>query len=454
MRRHTAPTLSTVTLLVLLVAAYAPGQSSVLSPPNWPSFRGPRASGIAQGAAPMAWNVPGGTGVAWKTPIPGLAHSSPVVWGDRVFVTTAVSSDPKAQTRFGLYGDVEPSGDVSKHAWRVYALDRKTGRVLWERVAHEGTPTVKRHPKSSQASATPATDGIRVVAWFGSEGLHAYGVDGTPLWKQDLGVVDPGWFFDPDYQWNVASSPVIHGRMVILQVDRQQHSFIAAFEVETGKPVWRTERPEIPSWGTPTVVESAGRTEIVTNGTKAVRGYDAQTGRELWRLSPNSEITVTTPVFDGTLIFVANGYPPVQPIYAIKPGASGDISLAGSAESNASVAWSKMRGGPYMPTPLVYQGLLYICSNNGVLTAYDAATGERVYQQRVAAQSTAFSASPVAAGGHLYLASEDGDVFVVKAGRAFELVATNPVGEVLMATPAIADGMLILRGLSHVIAVK
>ena len=454
MRRPTVRNLTIGACFVVLLAAHAPGQAPVASPPNWPSFRGPGASGIGEGSAPLSWDVAKGTGVAWKTAIPGLAHSSPIVWADRVFVTTAVSSDPSAQTRFGLYGDVEPSKDTSRHSWQVYALDRKTGRVIWQRVAHEGTPRVKRHPKSSQASATPATDGRRVVAWFGSEGLHAYGVDGTPLWKQDLGVVDPGWFFDPDYQWNVASSPVIHQGRVILQVDRQQQSFIAAFDLETGKLAWKTDRPEIPSWGTPTIVRTAARTEIVTNGTKAVRGYDVETGRELWRLSPNSEITVTTPVFDGRLVFVANGYPPVQPIYAIRPGASGDISLTGGAESNASIAWSKPRGGPYMPTPLVYQGLLYICSNNGVLTTYDAATGERVYQHRVAGQSTAFSASPVAADGRLYLASEDGDVFVVKAGRTFELLATNPVGEVLMATPAIADGMLILRGLSHVIAVK
>jgi outer membrane protein assembly factor BamB len=409
---------------------------------------------VADGPAPLSWDVPKGKNVAWKTPLPGLAHSSPVVWGHRVFVTTAISSDAKAETRFGLYGDVEPAKDVSRHSWRVYALDRTSGRIVWERTAAEGVPKVKRHPKSSQASASPATDGKHVVAWFGSEGLYTYDVDGRLLWKRDLGLVDPGWFFDPDYQWNVGSSPVTFQNMVIVQVDRQKDSFIAAFDLHSGKPLWRTARPEIPSWGTPTIVRGPGRTEIVTNGTKAIRGYDPETGRELWTLSPNSEVTVTTPVFAGGLIFVANGYPPVQPIYAIKPGASGDISLAGDAESNASIAWSKTRGGPYMPTPLAYDGILYLCSNNGVLSAYDATTGERIYQQRVAGQGTGFTASPIAAGGRIYVASEDGDVFVVKAGRAFELLATNPVGEVLMATPAIVDGMMVIRGLSHLIGVR
>ena len=414
---------------------------------NWTQFRGPAASGIADGAdPPVTWDSTKGTNVAWKTEIPGLAHSSPVVWGDRVFVTTAISSDPNSKLRWGLYGDVEPSTDLSKHSWKIYCLDRKTGKITWERVAHEGIPRTKRHPKSTQATQTPVTDGKRVIALMGSEGMYAYDLDGKLLWKKDLGALTSGWFFDPDYEWGHGSSPVIYKNSVIVQCDLAKDSYIAAFDITTGEKLWMTPRKEISSWGTPTIVESKGRAELVTNGTKGIRGYDPATGKELWTFNGNnSEVTATTPVFGSDLIFIANGYPPVQPIYAFKPGASGDISLKQGEESNAAMAWGKKRGGPYMPTPIVYGDLLYILSNSGVLTAYNAKTGDRVYQERLSKKGTAHSASPVAADGRLYIASEDGDVFVVKTGPKFELLATNPVGDVLMATPAIVPGMIVLR---------
>lgn len=421
---------------------------------NWPSFRGPHASGVADGQnAPTTWGAEKSVNILWKTPIPGLAHSSPVVWGDRVYLTTAISSDPKAEFRPGLFGDVEPSKDLSRHSWRVYCLDMNTGKILWERTVHEGEPKVKRHPKSSQASATPATDGKHLVAYFGSEGLYGYDVNGKLLWKQNLGVVDAGWFFDPDYEWNVGSSLIIYKNLVIVQCDRQKDSFIAAYDVRDGKRVWLAPREEIPSWGTPTVYEGKTRVELITNATRKIRGYDPLTGRELWRLSPNSEITVTTPVAADELIYIANGYPPIQPIYAIRAGAAGDISLKDNAESNEYIAWSKKRGGPYMPTPLVYRGFLYTLSNNGILTAYNAQTGERVYQQRVSEKGGAYSASPIAADGRLYLASEDGDIHVVRAGPKFELLASNPMGEVLMATPAISRGRLLVRSQHHLYAI-
>ena len=422
---------------------------------QWPSFRGPQASGVAVGAAPVAttWNVPSGDAVLWKTPIPGIAVSSPIVWGDRIFVSTAVSSDPSATFRHGYYGDVEPSKDVSPHVWRLIALDRKTGKVLWDKVAHEGVPKTKRHPKSSQASPTPATDGTHVVVSFGSEGLYAYSVNGDLLWKRDLGVLNAGWFYDPDYEFGAASSPIIWKDLVIVQCDIQQKSFVAAFDVKTGKPVWRTDRDEIPSWATPTVVEMGGHTELVTQGTNAIRGYDPLTGKELWKLTGNSEVTVPTPIAGPGFVIVTNGYRGVQPIVAIKPGGRGDLTLKGDATSSDTIAWSTKRGGPYIPTPVVYGDLLYVCSDTGALAAYEVATGTRIYQVRLGGKGGAVSASPVAADGKIYLAGEDGDVFVVKAGRTYELLATNPVGEVLMATPAIADGVVYIRGLKHVIAI-
>ena len=434
-------------LVWLLACASVSGQ-------HWPSFRGPNASGVADGhPTPVKWNATSGESVLWKTPIPGMAVSSPIVWGDRVFVSTAVSSDPNATIRTGLYGDVKPSTDLSMHSWRLVALDKRTGKVVWERVAHEGVPRTKRHPKSSQASPTPVTDGRHVVVSFGSEGLYTYDVDGKLLWKRDLGVLNAGWFYDPDYEWGVGSSPIIWKDSVIVQCDIQKNSFIAAFEVATGQPLWRTPREEIPSWSTPAIYEGNGRAELVTQATNFTRGYDPSTGQELWRLSGNSEIAIPTPIIGQNLIIVTNGYRGVQPIYAIKPGAKGDITLKGEQSQSEFIAWSTKRGGPYIPTPLIYHDHLYVCSNNGVLSAYDVRTGQRLYQERLGGTGGSFSASPVAADGKIYLSSEDGDVFVVKAGPTYELLATNPIGEVVMATPAISDGVIIIRGLKDVFAI-
>jgi outer membrane protein assembly factor BamB len=422
---------------------------------NWPQFRGAQASGVASGAGktPTTWDGEKSVGVRWKTPIPGLAHSSPVVWGDKVFLTTAVSTDPKAVFRKGLYGDVEPVKEEPKHSWRVYSLDKRTGRILWERVAYEGVPKIKRHPKATHASSTPATDGKHVVALFGAEGLYCYDANGKLLWKQDLGTMDAGWFYDPDYQWGHASSPIIYKNLVIVQADIQKDSFIAAYDLKTGKRMWTTPREEIPSWGTPTVYEGKTRAELIANATKFIRGYDPMTGKELWRLGGNSEITTPTPIIAHDLIYVTAGYRPVQPIYAIRLGATGDITLKEKQETNEFVAWSKQRGGPYMPTPIVYGDYFYTCSNNGVVTAYNAKTGERIYQERIAGKGGAFTASPVAADDKLYFTSEDGEIFVVRAGPKHELLAANQMGEPLMATPAISDGMLIVRGQHHLFGI-
>ena len=436
-------TLSFIFLIISLTIAHAQ---------NWPQFRGPGATGVTEGQ-PKAVKFDASTSlnVRWKTPIPGLSHASPVVWGNKVFVVTAVSAG-KDETRFGLFGDVAPVKDDPKHAWKVYALDKATGKILWEQTASEGIPKVKRHPKSSHAASTPATDGKYLVVNFGSEGLFVYNLDGKLMWKTDLGVLDAGWFYDVDYQWEYGSSPIIYKNLVIVQADIQKGSFIAAYDLKTGKQVWKTMRDELSSWGTPTVYEGPQRAELITNGTKAIRGYDPATGKELWHLGPMSEITTPTPFVALDLIFVTSGYPPIQPIYAIKPGGNGDLTLPQGKESSDFIAWSKQRGGPYMPTPIVYGELLYTCSNQGVLTAYNAKTGERVYQERLGGTGGAFTASPVASDGKIFLSSEDGDVFVVKAGPKYELLAKNPVGEVMMATPAISDGLLIVRTVTNLYA--
>ncbi len=421
---------------------------------NWPQFRGPNASGVAGGhAAPIRWDAEKGTNILWKTSIPGLAHSSPIVWGDRVFVTTAVSSDPNVELSEEYPNGMTTAKDTAEHSWRLYALNKHTGEVLWERVAHEGVPKSQRHPKSNQASPTPATDGKVIVAFFGSEGLYAYDFDGTLLWKQDLGLLNAGWHFDPDYVYGVASSPIIYEDLVIVQCDLQEDSFLVAFQLKDGQELWRSPRDEIPSWATPTIYMGKDRSELVTHSPSFIRGVDLRSGEELWRLSSNLDHTIPTPVVSGDLIYVTSAGVKLSPVYAIRPGGTGDITLEEGATSNEFIAWSYRRGGPFIPTPVVYDGYLYLCADNGVLTVYDARTGERIYRARIGGKGGAYFASPIAADGKLYFASEDGDIFVIKTGPKYELLAENPMGEVLMATPAISEGVLYVRGLKHLFAI-
>src|SRR4029450_9245568 len=256
---------------------------------------------------PDRWDVRTGENILWRTPIPGLAHSSPVIWGNRIFVTTAVSSDPNATFRPGLYGDGDASKDRSQHKWIIYAIDKRTGKTLWTRTAHEGAPLEKRHIKSTYANSTPATDGRVVVAWFGSEGVHAYDVDGRFLWKVDLGRLDLGAYDIPTYEWGPASSPIIWNGLVVLQCDTQAEPSVPPLDIETGKTIWKTPREELPSWGTPTVAMTAAGPELVTNASNFIRGYDPRTGRELWRLSGSSKITAPTPIFADDLIVGGRG---------------------------------------------------------------------------------------------------------------------------------------------------
>lgn len=439
-------------LCVLLVTGFI--TTTPLAAQQWPRFRGPDGSGVAETRQLRTlWNVDTSEAIAWKTALPGLGHSSPVVWGDRIFLTTAVTS-AVTNTYNAKDAGIQPANDTAAHEWRVLAVDKNNGGILWSRTAHRGVPTVKRHVKATQANASPATDGRIVVVSFGSEGLYCYDVDGNLLWKQDLGVLDPGYAGQPELSWGFASSPIIHAGLVILQCDIQQKSFIIAFNAKDGSRAWRTERDELPAWSTPVIHHGKTRTELITSGSKYYRGYDPRTGRELWRLHDNSEVKVPSPVVANGLYYLTGGNPRGREFYVVRPNAAGDISPPANAPSSAVVAWRKQRGSPYTPTPIVYDGLLYICNDNGVLTVYDAVSGAQVYMHRIGTTNSTFSASPVAGRGHLYFASEDGEVFVLKAGRTYELVATNRMGEPLMATPAISDGLLIIRGQQHLFAVR
>jgi outer membrane protein assembly factor BamB len=439
-------------LLEREVAASRP----VTPPMNWPSFRGPGASGVADGqSAPIAWDAEKSVNVRWSTPIPGLGHASPIIWGDRIFLTTAVSSQPNPEFRPGGLRSDNVSTDRSEQEWRLIALDKRTGKIVWQRTAHRGIPRGIRHLKSTFATPTPATNGTRIVAVFGSEGLYCYDIEGNLIWAKDLGIL--GHFL-----YGFSSSPVIYRDLVIIQadtnLDRKESkplSFIAAFDLKDGRERWRVNRDEDArtTSATPTIYEGLGPVQIVANGGTRVRSYDPATGKELWSLAAPSDLVTPTPIMGHNLIYVMSGGSGPQPIFAIRPNAVGDITPKPGTETNDFVPWSTTRGGSMTPTPIVYGDYIYSINVSGIVGCYDALTGARQYFKRLEHGGSGFSASPVAADGRIYFSSEDGDVFVVKAGPSFELLSTNPMGEVIMATPAVSGGMIFIRTLGHLFAV-
>jgi outer membrane protein assembly factor BamB len=486
---------ATTVLSVLLLTAVTPalprsaGPGRQQSPAattataNWPGFRGHGASGIADGPElPATFSGVDGTNLAWKTEIPGMAHASPIVWEDRVYVTSAVSEAPPQRFLAELPDTGESVVDPMSHRWILMALDKATGEVLWERTAAEGVPVGGRLRKGSFNNSTPVTDGAHIVALFGSQGLFCFDRAGELLWKVDLGVLDAGWFFDPTAQWGSASSPVIWDGKVIVQVDVHGGSFIVALDLLSGEELWRTARDEVSSWATPTVVETAAGAEIVTNGGRAIRAYDPGTGEELWSLTPSSEIAVPTPILAQGLVFVGSGYLPARPFYAIRPGGRGDLTMGGDRRAGGSVVWSVTDAGPLISTPIVVGDYLYLLSRDGTVHCFDAGTGIPIFAEKIvpadAAESTfgsapaaaseaaaaaaggaprtvspaTYSASPVASNGNLYFVSDTGIVHTVRAGPFLRVDASQPVGEAVFATPAISAGMLIVRGQRHLLA--
>ena len=434
--------------------------SGAMPTAQWPSFRGESARGVGTGKPPISWDLATGTNVAWKTALPGLGHSSPVVWGDRVYVTTAVplrGTAAEAVTGTMEVVGVEMARDMTEHEWRLYALDRTTGKILWQQAARKTAPSSQRHRKSSHASATPATDGKYVVAMMGSEGLFCYDAEGRLLWKKDFGLLDLGMIGNPQIQWGPASSPVITGDRVIVQNDGQKpmpgqpdaqppNSFLAAFELATGKQLWRVATSDQPSWSTPLVVKDGERTLVITTAPLAVRARDAANGKEVWRMDDEAAVRVPSPIPFGDSVLVTGGAPPAgRPILAIPLASPRNVA-------RDKLAWQIAKGSPYTVTPLVYDGILYVLMDNGVLSAYDAATRAELYRIRLGAAKSGFSASPMAANGHLYIANEDGDLFVVRAGKAFDLSAMFPFNETIFATPALDGNLLIVRTRGHLIA--
>jgi len=391
--------------------------------------------------------------VAWKTPIAGLAHSSPIVWGDRVFVTTALRPG-KADLKVGLYGEIASANDQEAHTWHLIALDKKSGAVVWDKSALEAVPRVKRHTKASHCNSTPATDGKHIVAILGSEGLFCFDMKGEVIWKKDLGPMDSGYYMVPTAQWGFASSPVIHDGKVVVQCDVQTNSFLAVFDLKDGRELWRIARKDVPTWSTPAVIKVGDEAQILINGWHHTGAYDFATGKEIWKMDGGGDIPVPTPVLGEGLVYFTSAHGRFRPMTAIRTKATGNITPQEMGETNAAIAWSHARQGNYMQTPILVGNYLYGCVDNGVLTCFDAETGAIQYSERLSSSGQGFTASPVSDGKHLYFASETGNLFVVPVGPKFSVVATNSMEETCMATPAISEGGLLVRTRENLVCLR
>jgi outer membrane protein assembly factor BamB len=382
-----------------------------------------------------------------------LGFSSPVIWEDKLFLTTAISGMEDPELKVGLYGSIEPVNDSTSHTWKVYCLDKNSGDILWEKTSVEGIPKQRRHPKSSHANCTIATNGEYVVAFFASEGLYCYDMDGNLIWTKDFGVLESSFFLVPEAAWGFASSPVIYEDVVVVLCDVMKNSFLATLDVKTGKEIWRVKREDLPTWGTPTIYKKDNITQVIVNGYHHTGGYDFYTGKEIWKIDGAGDIPVPTPVVADDIIYLNSAHGPRAPIYAVRTNTKGDISLKDGEDSNDFIVWSIDRGGAYMQTPLIYEGYLYNLKGNGSLSCFDAKSGELIYKEKVGNMDS-FSASGVAADGKLYFAGEQGNVFVVAAGPEFQLLSTNDMKGICMATPALSEGVLFIRTENELVAVQ
>jgi outer membrane protein assembly factor BamB len=465
---YTRPIRPFLMVLSLLLLYATPSRAD----DNWPQFRGRAGAGIGSGHPPTQWNLETGENILWKTPIEGLAHSSPIVWGDRVFVTTAVSAadtEPALGTGW-LGGTGKSAEDAGSWSWQLHAYDLASGQLVWRQEVAAGQPLRRRHLKATHANCTPATDGQYIVAFFGAEGLYCYDVSGNLVWKTGFGRLHAGPHGYSDYEWGFASSPIIYDQYVVVQCDCLNASFAAVLRLADGIEVRRIPRSDVTTWSTPLVIQVEGQTQLVCNGYREMAAYDFDTGEKLWYLSGGGDIPVPTPLFAQGLVLLTNGHGR-NPVYAISPAARGDITPwndelaedAAEAEESEQPAdaagklpdgliWYQPRNGSYIPTPIVVGDLLYTCNDNGRLTVTNVQDGSLVYQERVGGGAT-YSASVVGTDAHLYFADEAGSVRVVKTGPTFEITAENAMQETVMATPAIAGSRLLVRTVKQLVCI-
>lgn len=468
---------------------------------SWPQFRGPQSNGLpAQAGLPTEWS--NDQNVYWKIDLPGVAWSQPIVWDDRIYVTTAETENqqkpnpgaggmgrgrrdegpgpgegPPRRRREGAgpgpdgppgdgpaddrprrprgerpdgegppggrregFGGGHPPEDL--YRWKVLCLDRNTGQVVWEQLAHEGKPTIATHRTNTYASETPITDGERLYCYFGMTGLYCYDLDGKLLWSKQLGS------FPMMMGWGTGSSPALDGERLFLQCDNDEASFLVALDKRTGAEQWRIDRDEKSNWSTPYIWTNKLRKELVTAGGHAMRSYDPETGKLLWELSGVRGRCSATPVGTDELLLlgVGGGMGGPGPLVAIKAGASGDITPAAGESSSAGVAWITERAGPQIASPLVYENCVYVPEQRGgILGCYDLATGKEHYRQRVEG-AKGFTSSPWAYDGKVFVLDEDGQTFVLKPGPEHEVLYTNKLDDMFWSSVAVAGDRLLLRG--------
>ncbi len=427
------------TTLVAVVALCCRGARA--NDDNWSQFRGGDRAGVANAKTlPDTWDAT--KNVVWKADVPGRGWSSPVVWGDKIFVTTVVSDEKLLAAKKGLYiNDLQGKTPPGEHRWLVCCLDFNTGKMLWQTQVHKGTSPGTVHIKNSFASETPCADGEHVYAAFGNVGVFCLDHAGKLQWSKKLSAAKTRM------GWGPAASPALHDDRLFVVNDNEEGSYLLALDARTGKEAWRVGRDEKSNWATPFVWKNELRTELVTAGTTRVRSYGLD-GKLLWELRGMSVITIPTPFARDGLLYVTSGYVAdlLRPVYAIRPGAAGDISLKAGEKENRYVAWCQRRAGPYHPTPVVHGELIYVLLDGGFLSCYEAKTGKPVYEkQRIAAGASAFTASPWAYHGKVFCLSEDGETFVIRAGREFKVLGRNSLDEMCLATPALARGSLVVR---------
>lgn len=440
-----------VRALALALLWFTVAGRSAETPANWPQFRGPGGMGVGDHPGlPDRWST--NENVAWKVDVAGRGWSSPIVWGNRVFLTTVVSEGQMEEPKKGLYfgGERKDIPKATQH-WFVLCLDLNSGRELWRQEAHSGTAPNGLHVKNTFASETPVTDGDRVYAYFGNVGFFCYDMDGKRLWSTNWPPVKTR------NGWGSAASPVLHRDRIFIVNDNDEKSFAVALDAKTGRQLWRVDRDEKSNWATPYVWQNERRTELITTGSKKVRSYDLD-GHLLWELGGMSSIVIPTPFSNFGFLYVSSGYvgDKVRPVFAIKPGASGDITLKEGQTSNEFIAWSDRTAGPYNPSPLVYGDYFYVLFDFGFLSCHDARTGKKLYdKERIRPdRQTAFTASPWAANGKIFALSEEGDTFVFQAGPAYKLLHKNSLDEMCMATPAIVGDRLLIRTLTKLYCFK
>ena len=413
---------------------------STVAGTNWPQWRGPEGQGVSdETGLPLEWSET--KNIKWKTPLPGRGHSSPIVWANRIFLTTSIEGAvvPGKQAVKHMdegkeFKHPDSVGGDRRHTLKVLCLDRDSGKVLWERTAYDGPVYDDRHKKNTYASSTPATDGKLVYAFFGSEGLYCYDFKGHEIWKQSFGSI-------ATMGMGPGTSPVLYRNLVILQCDEDtgERSFIIGIDKRTGKQVWKTPRKVQASWATPVLARAAARTELITSGNELVISYNPATGKEYWRCKGVESNAIPSPLAGHNMVFISAGFPAKHTI-AIKLGGSGDVT------GTPNLVWRYDKGSAYVPSPILYRGYVYLTTDRGILTCLDAKTGEVKYEGGRIPIPATFTASPVAFEGKILLISEDGDTFVVNAGIKHEVLGTNSLGEGVYASPAISEGRIFIRG--------